>query len=57
MMTKPIPTEKLQLCRKQVGLVEPLTYSRGGNLLGPLVCEGVGPIFLGAKSVTIKINK
>ena len=24
MMTKPIPTEKLQFCRKQVGLVEPL---------------------------------
>ena len=25
MMTKPIPTENLQVCRKQAGLVEPLT--------------------------------
>ena len=25
MMTKPIPIEKLQFCRKQAGLVEPLT--------------------------------
>ena len=52
MMTKPIPIEKLQFCRKQVGLVELLTQLGGGDLLGSLVCEGVGPICLGPKSVT-----
>ena len=29
MMTKPIPTEKLQFCRKQAGMVGPFTQSEG----------------------------